>query len=136
MHIPVLLAGAVVGPGAGLLTGMLAPGLSFMMTGMPPSYAVPLMTGELILYGIGMGYFYNRLKLNIYLALVLAMIAGRIGFAAALFALGLVIDMPYGIKEYFTGAVLSGLPGIAIQLVFIPPIVVSIMRRQGRRLVP
>lgn len=136
MHIPVLLAGAVVGPVAGFLTGLLAPGLSFMMTGMPPSYAVPLMTCELILYGMIIGYLYRKLRLNIYLALIIALVAGRIGFAAGLYLLGLIIEMPYGVKEYFTGAVLAGLPGIAIQLVFIPPLVISIMRRLNRRPLP
>ncbi|MEZ5357892.1 MAG: ECF transporter S component [Candidatus Zixiibacteriota bacterium] len=136
MHIPVLLAGAIVGPAAGFLTGLLAPSLSFMLTGMPPSYAVPLMTCELVLYGIIMGYFYRKLKLNIYVALILALIAGRIGFAAGLFLLGLVIELPYGVKEYFTGAVLAGLPGIAIQIVFIPPLVLSIVRRMKRRPLP
>ncbi len=129
MHIPVLLAGAISGPVAGLVTGLLAPGLSFMLTGMPPTYAVPLMTCELILYGLAMGYFYNRLKLHIYVSLILALIAGRIGFAAGLFLLGLIIDMPYGVTEYFTGAMITGLPGIAVQIIFVPPIVISVMRR-------
>ena len=37
MHIPVLLAGFLVGPMAGIIVGILAPPLSHLMTSMPPS---------------------------------------------------------------------------------------------------
>ncbi|MCK5124782.1 MAG: ECF transporter S component [candidate division Zixibacteria bacterium] len=129
MHIPVLLAGAMFGPMSGAFIGLLAPGLSAMITGMPPTYAVPLMTLELVLYGATMGLFQVRYKLNIYVALCLALIVGRIGFAVGLFVLGLFLEMPYGVKEFFTGAVIAGLPGIAIQIIFIPPLVMTIKKR-------
>ena len=89
MHIPVLLAGFIAGPVSGMVTGLIAPGLSFALTGMPPSYAVPLMTLELCLYGLAAGLFYYRLRLNIYVALVVSLILGRIGFALGLLILGL-----------------------------------------------
>lgn len=129
MHIPVLLAGFISGPVSGLLIGLLAPGLSFALTGMPPSYAVPLMTVELCMYGLAAGLFYFRLRLNIYVALIVSLVLGRIGFAIGLLILGLFIDLPYGVKTYFSVAVVTGLPGIVIQLVFIPPIVAAVMRR-------
>ncbi len=129
MHIPVLLAGFISGPVSGLLIGLLAPGLSFALTGMPPSYAVPLMTVELCMYGLAAGLFYFRLRLNIYVALIVSLVLGRIGFAIGLLILGLFIDLPYGVKTYFSVAVVTGLPGIAIQLVFIPPVVAAVMRR-------
>ena len=74
MHIPVLLAGFISGPISGAVTGLLAPGMSFALTGMPPSYAVPLMTLELCLYGLTAGLFYHKLRLNLYLALIVALI--------------------------------------------------------------
>lgn len=55
MHLPVLLAGMLVGPGAGVLVGLLAPGLSALIAGMPPAYAIPLMTAELPVYGLVAG---------------------------------------------------------------------------------
>ncbi len=130
MHIPVLLAGFISGPISGLVTGLLAPGLSFALTGMPPSYAVPLMTLELCLYGLTAGLFYYRLRLNIYIALVISLILGRIGFAIGLLILGQFLELPYGVKTYFSAAVVAGLPGIAIQLIFIPPIVAAVMRHE------
>lgn len=132
MHIPVLLAGFISGPIAGIVTGLLAPGLSFALTGMPPTYAVPLMTLELSMYGLTAGLFYYRLRMNVYIALIMSLVLGRIGFALGMLILGLFLELPYGIKTYFSVAVVTGLPGIVIQLVFIPPIVAGIMRRERR----
>lgn len=130
MHIPVLLAGCISGPLSGLIIGLLAPSLSFALTAMPPSYAVPLMTIELSLYGLAAGLFYYRLHLNVYIALIVSLILGRIGFAVGLLILGLFIELPYGVKTYFSISVVTGLPGIIIQLIFIPPIVAAVMRRE------
>lgn len=131
MHIPVLLAGFICGPISGLIIGLLAPGLSFVLTGMPPSYAVPLMTLELCLYGLAAGLFYFRLRLNIYIALLVSLVLGRLGFALGLVILGLFLELPYGVGTYFSAAVVTGLPGILIQVVFIPPIVAAVVRRHG-----
>ncbi len=130
MHIPVLLAGCICGPLSGMIIGLLAPALSFALTAMPPSYAVPLMTIELSLYGLAAGLFYYRLRLNVYIALIISLILGRIGFAIGLLILGLFIELPYGVRTYFSISVITGLPGIIIQLVVIPPIVAAVMRRE------
>jgi len=78
MHIPVLLAGFLIGPASGLVVGLLSPGLAHLITGMPPSYAVPLMSLELPLYGLVAGLTYRRLHLNIFISLIVAMIVGRL----------------------------------------------------------
>ncbi len=131
MHIPVLLAGFLVGPGSGLFVGLLAPSLSHLLTGMPPTYAVPLMSMELAIYGLIAGVAYQRLRLNIYVALVIAMVLGRIMFGLGLFVLGMFMELPYDAATFFStgGAIVSGLPGIAVQLVIIPIIVAAVRRR-------
>lgn len=130
MHIPVLLAGFLVGPISGLIVGLLAPVISFLLTGMPPSYAVPLMTLELAIYGLLAGLAYRKLRLNIYVSLLLAMIAGRLMFGLALFVLGMFVKLPYTAAAFFSagGAVVAGLPGIAVQIVIIPIIVTALRR--------
>jgi riboflavin transporter FmnP len=130
MHIPILICGFVVGPLAGVIIGAIAPILSHLLTGMPPLYAVPLMSLELPLYGLVAGIAYRKLKLNIYIALILAMIFGRLAFALGLFVLGMFMELPYGPAQFFAvgGAVVAGLPGILVQLVIIPPIVAAIRR--------
>ena len=130
MHIPVLICGFVIGTGPAIIVGLLAPILSHLMTSMPPAYAVPLMTMELPLYGFAAALTYRRFKLNIYLSLLIAMIIGRLVFALGLFILGLFIALPYGPAQFFAvgGAVVSGLPGIIVQFIIIPPIVLSLKR--------
>jgi uncharacterized membrane protein len=132
MHLPVLLAGFLAGPVSGLIVGMLAPGLSHLLTGMPPTYAVPLMSTELPIYGLVAGIAYNRLRLNIYLALIIAMLLGRLMFGVSLFVLGIFIDLPYDATAYLStgGAVVSGLPGVIIQLVLIPVLVAAVKRQR------
>ncbi|MGH8016455.1 MAG: ECF transporter S component, partial [Candidatus Zixiibacteriota bacterium] len=102
MHIPPLLAGFLLGPLSGIIVGVLAPGLSHLLTGMPPAYAVPLMSLELPMYGLVAGMTYDRLRLNIYVSLVLAMIVGRIMFGLGLFVLGLFMDLPYTAAAFFS----------------------------------
>jgi riboflavin transporter FmnP len=130
MHLPVFLAGFICGPVGGFLVGLTAPVVSFLMTGMPPTYAVPLMSIELPLYGLAAGLTYYKMRMNIYVALIISMIVGRLGFALGLLIMGTFIELPYGISAYFKAVIVTGLPGIIIQLVFIPPIVAALMRRR------
>jgi len=130
MHIPVLICGFAIGPVSGIIIGLLAPFLSHLLTGMPPTYAVPLMSMELPMYGLVAGITYKKLKLNIYLSLIIAMIVGRLMFALGLIVLGRFIELPYGALEFIAagGAMITGLPGIIIQIIIIPPIVAAIKR--------
>ncbi len=131
MHIPVLLAGFLVGPVSGLLVGILAPALSHLVSGMPPSYAVPLMSLELPIYGLVAGLAYFRLKMNIYVALIISMIIGRLMFGLGLLVLGLFMELPYTAAFFFSagGPLVSGLPGVAVQLFLVPLVVSAIKRR-------
>ncbi len=133
MHLPVLLAGFLIGPAGGLLVGMLAPGLSHLLTGMPPAYAVPLMSTELPIYGLVAGVTYTRLRLNLYVALLAAMILGRVMFGLSLIVLGEFMDLPYTVTTYFStgGAIVTGLPGIFLQLVLVPIVVAAIKRHRS-----
>jgi len=130
MHFPVMICGFVVGGLPGVIVGLIAPLLSHLLTSMPPAYAVPLMSLELPIYGLFAGLTYRSLKLNIYVSLLLCMIAGRLAFALGLFLLGLFMELPYGPAQFFAagGAVVTGLPGVIIQFIIIPPLVAGINR--------
>jgi len=132
MHLPVLLAGFLMGPVCGVTVGLLAPLLSHLLTGMPPTYAVPLMSLELPMYGLVAGVAYCRLHLNIYIALVLAMIFGRVMFGLGLFVLGMFMELPYTAATFFStgGAIVSGLPGIVLQIIIVPIIVAALKRNK------
>jgi hypothetical protein len=119
MHIPVFLAGIFVGPLGGLIVGLACPTLSFFLTGMPPPYAVPLMSMELSVYGLSIGILIRWIKLPI-LSLLISMILGRLAFGLGLFILGQFLSLPYGLEAFIKVSVIAGLPGIAIQLILIP----------------
>jgi uncharacterized membrane protein len=119
MHIPVFLAGIFVGPISGLIVGLICPVLSFLLTGMPPPYAVPLMSLELPVYGVTIGILIRVIKYPV-ISLLLAMILGRLAFALGLFLFGMFLSLPYGPEAFIKVSVITGLPGIAIQLILIP----------------
>jgi len=123
MHIPVFLAGIFVGPLSGILVGVLSPVISFFLTGMPPPYAVPLMSMELPIYGLSMGLLYQVKKMPLILSLFISMILGRGAFAVGLLVLGQFVDLPYGLSAFLKVSFVTGLPGIVLQLVLIPSLV-------------
>ena len=109
-------------------------GVVHLMTGMPPSYAVPLMAMEQAIYGLVAGLLFKRFKLNIYVALLAAMIVGRLIFGLGLFLLGMFMDLPYGPAVFFSsaGPIVTGLPGIALQI-FLIPLVVAAVNEASRK---
>jgi uncharacterized membrane protein len=125
MHIPALLAGFLVGPVSGLIVGAVGPGLSALLTGMPPLYAVPLMSMELMMYGLVAGVCYNRLRINVYLSLLLAMLMGRVLFGLGIAFLGMFMEIPYTAGQWFStaGAMVTGWPGLIVQIAVIPFVV-------------
>lgn len=125
MHIPVLIAGLFLGPMAGLLVGVVTPIISSVLTGMPVFFPMlPIMIFELGAYGLVSGFFAEKLKMNSYISLIAAMIGGRIVAGVVVFVLATFFGFkgpgPY---TFVQGAIVTGIPGIIIQLVFIPPIV-------------
>ena len=74
MHLPVMIAGILLGPCYGGLIGLIVPLVSSMLTGMPPVPKLYFMLVELVAYGIFTGIFIR--KMNVYFTLLSAMILG------------------------------------------------------------
>jgi riboflavin transporter FmnP len=129
MHIPVLVGGLVLGPGAGLVIGLITPLLSSMLTGMPPmgSPILLLMTIELAVYGLTAGAL-MKWRGNLLLSLGGAMLSGRIAMGLAVALVRLAIPFPGTPVAYVTGSVLSSLPGLAIQIVVVPLLAAALLR--------
>ena len=131
MHIPVMICGLVAGPAPGAATGLLAPVLSSLLTGMPAAPILPSMTCELAVYGLVSGALgthvrTGRLPLDLYVSLAGAMLVGRLvggALQALIFSPG-----TYSLAAWVTGYFVTGLPGIVLQLVVVVPIVVSLER--------
>lgn len=128
MHIPVFLSALILGPFYGTLVGFITPLFSTLIFSMPP-LAPPiavLMAFELAAFGLIAGYFYSTKSKNIYLSLIAAMILGRLVYGLALFLLGPILDFNPPFIPFMQGAFLTGIPGMIIQLVIIPPIIEKI----------
>ena len=132
MHIPVLMAGLLLGWRYGAIVGVLAPILSSLLTGMPALWPqLPMLGSELIIFGLVAGLVRKKFKWNLYVSLIVAMIAGRV-IGAGVLALVLA---PPNINVFIgmvIGRLTTGLPGIGVQLVFIPGLVMLIERAFGR----
>lgn len=123
MHIPILLAGLLLGAKAGAVTGVLAPLLSSLFTGMPPLAVLPFMVVELMLYGAVSGYLYYEKQFSILTALAGAMLIGRLGAVLVVALAAPMFHIEVSPLAYLMGAVVSGIPGIIVQIVFIPLVV-------------
>lgn len=133
MHIPVLLCGLVCGGGYGLICGILGPVLSSLISGMPPVMMLVRMIPELCIYGLAGGLAMRfirtgRAVLDVYIALAIAMIAGRIvgGIASAIFYT--VTSGVYSLTLWATGYFVEALPGIAAHLILVPVLVFTLAK--------
>ena len=130
MHIPVLICGMICGWPYGLVCGLMGPLLSSAITGMPPVAMLPAMMVECGTYGAVSGLVLKFLRTgktygDLYIALVVAMIAGRVisGIAKAL-----IFSPDLAMSAWVASSFVTALPGIVIQLVFLPGVVAMLMK--------
>ena len=132
MHIPVLLCGFLCGPVWGLAVGLIAPILRSLLFGMPPLFpTATAMAFELAAYGLLSGLFYKLLPKKtpyLYLALILAMIGGRLVWGLAMTLLMGAAGKSFTLAAFWAGAFVNAWPGIVLQLVLIPPVVAALKK--------
>lgn len=129
MHISVLIGGFLLPPGLAMLLGMLTPLLNSIITGMPPLFPMAvIMVFELGAYGLAASLFYRKLKVPSLLALIISMILGRIVSGITIFILSAFFTIPFDPILFVKGGVISGFPGIIIQLIIIPTLVYAIVK--------
>ena len=121
MHIPVLLCGLIL------------PLLRSALFGAPVFFpAATAMAFELMTYGLVAGLLYSLSKWQciraLYRCLIIAMLAGRAVW-------GIVQTVQLGVtgsgftwQMFMAGAFLNAIPGILLQLVLIPALVLSLQR--------
>lgn len=124
MHIPVLIAGFILSPWLALFVGIIIPLLSSVLTGMPILFPMAVvMMFELGAYGFIVSLISRSTKWNIILTLLSSMIVGRIVAGMTVF----ILVQGFGIKMnalmFVKGSIITGLPGIALQIVLIPVLV-------------
>ena len=129
MHIPVLLCGLICGWQYGAIVGFILPLLRYVLFGMPPIFPTGVsMTFELAAYGAVIGLMMQWLSrknttgngknyvLNLYLALIGAMLAGRIVWGLVRFILAQATMQPFTLEMFMAGAFLTAIPGIMAAL--------------------
>jgi len=130
MHIPVLLCGMMCSWPFGLIGGILGPLLSSLITGMPPAAMLPSMMVECAAYGAVAGAMMAVVRTkhpiaDLYISMITAMILGRVvaGLAKSwIFTPG---TAPFA---WVTTSLVTGIPGICIQLVLLPVLVMALTR--------
>ena len=132
MHIPALLCGFVCGWPWGLAVGFIAPLLRSALFGMPTMFpAAVAMAFELAAYGAVAGLLYRVLPKRtgcIYVALIAAMVAGRLVWGAARYLLAGLEHSAFTAAFFLAGAVTTALPGILLHIVLIPVLVMAMQK--------
>lgn len=137
MHLPVLLCGFLCGGPWGAVVGFVAPLLRSVLIGMPPMFPTAVsMAFELAAYGFVSGLLYQRLSKDlrgIYTSLLGAMLCGRVVWGVVRALLTLAGNSSFTFSAFLAGAFTTAIPGIVLQLVAIPVVVVAL---QKAKLIP
>jgi len=133
MHLPVLLCGLLCGWKYGAAVGFILPPLRYALFGMPAIFPAGIaMAFELAAYGFLVGFLYARSRwqcvIALYRCLIATMIGGRIVWAVARVILSGVSGEAFTWQMFLSGAFLTAVPGIILQLVFIPAVMVALDR--------
>ena len=129
MHIPALLCGFMCGWPWGMAVGFIAPLLRSVVFGMPALFpGAVAMAFELAVYGGLAGFLRRRLprkKGFTWAVLILSMIAGRIVWGAVRVVLAGLSGSSFTWALFLAGAFTNAVPGIILQLVLIPVLVIA-----------
>lgn len=120
MHLPIILAGLLIGPYAAAVAGAASPLISFMLTKiqMPGAVMLPFMCVELCVYGLTAGLLRNA-KMPALGKVIIAQIAGRAVRALAIVLGANVFGSAVNISVIWT-SITAGVFGLALQWVIIP----------------
>ena len=127
MHIPVLLCGFICGPLWGFAVGAICPIFRSLMLSMPPMMTAIPMAFELAAYGLISGLMHKSLPKKpafIYVSLLTAMVCGRVVWGIVRLAMTVGTENTFPMSAFIAGAVTTALPGIILQIVIIPVLVV------------
>ncbi len=124
----VLLSGAFLGWRAGVMVGLLTPLISYCLSGMPVVQIIPSIMSQTVVYGLAAGLLYRQLRCGLVISLVGANIAGRL---AAFLLMAQLADLEYATHLAWS-TLQTGWPGILLQLLFLPPIVIFLEKAYFR----
>ena len=133
MHIPVFLCGMVCDWKHGAIIGFILPLLRSLIFSVPVLYPTAISVAfETCTYGLVVGILYGYSKkkslTTIYFSMLIAMVLGRIIRCIAQIILLNIQKNPFVWKTFFTGVILNSIPGIILQLIIIPIVMIALKR--------
>jgi len=121
MFLPVLAAGLLLPLRLTLVTAVITPLLSWLLTGMPPLAppVLPLLLVELPVTAGVICFLRRSMRWPVFAAVAVAMLVDRVLLLAVLESVTLLA----GVQHPLLGPamVVAGLPGVALQLLVLPP---------------
>ena len=141
MHISVFIVGIYLGAYYGMIIGFLTPLINSLF-GAPIFPYNLIMAFELAAYGLFAGLcmyllqkiFKRKMKRTprIFISLILSMIMGRIVNALVLFVMVRFFAMKVPAPFTVLGSAITGIPGLIIQLLLVPGIVILLYASQEK----
>lgn len=133
MHLPVFLCALVCGWKYGLPMAFVLPLFRSAVFGMPPMYPTALaMAFELAAYAFAAGFLYEKSRWQclkaLYRCLLAAMVAGRVVWGIVQVVLLGIGGNAFTFQAFIGGALLNAIPGIILQLILVPAIMVALDR--------
>ncbi|MDE6133730.1 MAG: ECF transporter S component [Oscillospiraceae bacterium] len=133
MHIPVILCGLICGWQYGLGVGFVLPLLRYAMFSMPILFPTGVaMAFELAAYGFAVGFLYSHSRWKcvfaLYRSMIIAMLFGRGVWGIVQTLLLGIGENRFTLNMFLAGAFFNAIPGIILQLVLIPAIIIALNR--------
>ncbi len=131
MHIPVMLCGLVCGWQYGLTIGAIAPILRSALFAMPIMFPSAIaMAFELATYGFVIGILFQKARWkcikSLYRCLLISMVAGRVVWGIVQCILLGLGENGFTISMFVSGAIVKAIPGIILQLMLIPTVMLML----------
>ena len=126
MHIPILIAGFMLPWQYATLIGFIVPLLRSALFSMPPMFPSAFaMAFELATYALVISIVYLLFNkhnlLNTYITLIAGMIAGRVVWGIVMYLISKI-----SFQIFLASAILNAIPGIILQLLLIPGLIVML----------
>jgi len=133
MHIPVLLCGLICGWQYGFAVGAVLPIMRYFIFSMPVLFPTGIsMAFELAAYGLVVGILYSRSRwkciVSLYRSMIFAMISGRVVWGIVQTILLGISGKSFTWQMFMAGAFVNAVPGIILQLILVPAIMVALNR--------
>ena len=132
MFYPLVLAGFLVVPPLAMITGVAAPLVSALLTGMPPFYPpiAFIMMAEGLLFTALPHWLQKLLRLPVWLTLLAILLLDRVLLFLLTRVMAAFMQLPPRLLGWT--AVLQGLPGLALMMMVLPWLIPRLQERKAR----